>query len=100
MRDELIDTALRRMPEVKLPAHFRSCLLARLSEPLAKPRYHWAWTVVWFACGAALAPFVTLAFLRSSFEHWLLNPNVPITAVVVEAAISLLWFRRILKAWH
>ena len=97
MRDELIDTALRRMPEVKLPAHFRSCLLARLSAP-AKPRYDWAPTAVWFACGAALAPFVTLAFLRSGFEHWLLNPNVPITAVVVEAAISLLWFRRIVKA--
>ena len=45
MRDELIDTALRRMPEVKLPAHFRSCLLARLSAP-AKPRYDWAPTAV------------------------------------------------------
>jgi hypothetical protein len=36
--------------------------------------------------------------LRSGVLDWLQSPAVIVTAAVIEAALSLVWFRRILKA--
>lgn len=96
MPDELIDAALRRPPEVRIPANFRNRLLAQLPKSAPQARYDWAWPAVWFASAAGLAPLAMLA-LRSGVLDWLQNPAVIITAAGIEAAVSLVWLRRILK---
>ena len=97
MQDELIDAALRRAPEVQAQANFANRLLARLPEPAAKLRYDWAWPAVWFAGSAGLAPLMMLA-LRAGWLDWLYSPGVAITTLAIEAALSLVWFRRIGRA--
>jgi len=97
MQGDLIDAALRRPPEVLIPANFRNRLLAQLPETATRARYDWAWPAVWFASAAGLAPLAMLA-LRSGVLDWLQSPAVIVTAAVIEAALSLVWFRRILKA--
>jgi hypothetical protein len=93
---EAIDAALRKAPEVRVPANFRNRLLARLPESPGKARHEWAWPAVWSAAAAGFAPLVILG-LRPGFWNWLQNPAVIITAVSMEAALSLIWFRRMLK---
>ena len=94
---EAIDAALRKAPEVRVPANFRNRLLARLPELPAKTRSNWAWPAVWTASAAGFAPLVMLA-LRPGLWDWLQNPVVMIAAVSMDAALSLIWFRRMLKA--
>jgi anti-sigma factor RsiW len=96
MRDELIDAALRRAPEVPVPEGFQARLLARLAGEAPPASYNWTTPAIWFAAAAALAPFATVT-LRSGWLDRLETPSVLMTAAVVEAAVSLLWFRRILN---
>jgi hypothetical protein len=94
MRDQLIDDALRQAPEVPVPTNFRNRLLARLPEPTPQAPYDWVRPALWFAGTATLAPFVILA-VKSGFLVWLETPAVTVTVALIEAALSLLWFRRI-----
>ncbi|HEY6344627.1 MAG TPA: hypothetical protein VIY49_24295 [Bryobacteraceae bacterium] len=94
MRDELIDAALRQAPEAPVPANFRNRLLARLPEPIPQAPYDWVRPAIWFAGTATIAPFAIFA-VKSGLLGWLETPAVTVTAALIEAALSLLWFRRI-----
>jgi anti-sigma factor RsiW len=96
MRDELIDAALRRAPEAPVPEGFQARLLDRLAGEAPRAPYNWVTPAIWFAAAAALAPLATVT-LRSGWLDRLETPSVLMTAALVEAAVSLLWFRRILK---
>jgi hypothetical protein len=92
--DDLIDDALRQAPDVQAPANFRNRLLARLPEPAPQAPYDWVRPAIWLAGTATIAPFAIWAF-KSGSLGWLENPTVTLTAALIEAALSLLWFRRI-----
>jgi hypothetical protein len=92
--DDLIDDALRQAPDAPVPANFRNRLLASLPEPAAQAPYDWVRPAIWFAGTATLAPFAILAFKSGSLV-WLETPAVTVTAALIEAALSLLWLRRI-----
>lgn len=98
MRDQLIDdsidAALRQAPDAPVPANFRNRLLARLPEPAPQVPYDWVRPALWLAGTATLAPFVIFAVKYGSLG-WLESPAVTLTAALIEAALSLLWFRRI-----
>jgi hypothetical protein len=94
LSDDLIDAALRQAPEAPVPANFRNRLLARLPEPAPQAPYDWVQPALWLAGTATLAPFAILAVKYGSLV-WLENPAVTVTAALIEAALSLLWLRRI-----
>jgi hypothetical protein len=94
LSDDLIDAALRQAPEPTVPPNFQSRLLARLPEPAPPIRYDWVQPALWIAGTATFAPFAILAVKYGSLV-WLENPAVAGTAALIEAALSLIWFRRI-----
>ena len=98
MQEDLIDAALRRAPEVQAPPHFANRVMARL--PVAHPESpERAWIVpALYLAGAATLGSLAWAAASLGLGQWLVRPQVLVTLLGIEAAVSLGWVWRLFRS--
>ena len=91
MRDKMIDEALRRAPEVLVPQHFANRVLANL-PPSAPEKLEPRWVRPALAlAGATTLGSLAWVSLTLGLGRWLAQPNVLLSVLGVEAAVTLAW---------
>jgi len=102
MRDEIIpderlDAALRRAPQVRVPAHFANRVAARvavLETQSAEP--WWFRPALWLVGSSAIASLVWTGVMLGA-GRWLEQPAVYASILAVEAVGTLAWVWRGLR---
>jgi len=94
MRDEIIDAALRRAPEVRIPAHFANRVAAQvavLETHSAEP--WWVSPALWLAGSSVIASLVWTGVAFGA-GRWIEQPVVYTSILAVEAVATLAWVWR------
>ncbi len=94
MPDEMIDAALRRAPEIQIPAHFANRVMARLPQAEAGSS-----EALWFRPALMLAGASVLASLAWAgsllgLGRWIEQPQVYTAILGIEAVATLAWVWR------
>jgi hypothetical protein len=91
IRDEGLEAALARAPEVRAPRNFRQRVMARMPETAAGQRNGWRLPMLAFAGGVGL---VVLLALLSGVAGFM----VTVAALGMECAAAVWWFWRVVRS--
>jgi hypothetical protein len=89
-----MDAVLRRVPEVRVPLHFRNRLLAQIPEPSRKaPERRWTPLLMALLLGLILAGAAAVS-MRLGLSTWMVKPYVLAAALAAETVVSVAWLWR------
>jgi hypothetical protein len=93
-----LDGALRRAPEVPVPANFQQRLLARLPEQVPEPRGA-GWELPAFAFGGVVSlTALGVVLFKTGVAHWLMRPEALLGVLALETALSFVWLWRVFRS--
>jgi anti-sigma factor RsiW len=96
--DAEMDAALRRAPEVRIPAHFANRVMANLPQaPAEAPVRPWILPALTLA-GAATLASLGWAAISLGWAQWFTQPSVLVTVLGMEAAASVVWAWRVYRS--
>jgi hypothetical protein len=93
IRDEGLEAALTRAPEVRAPRNFRQRVMARMPETAVVQRNGWRLPVLAFAGGVGLGLVAVLALLSG-----VAGLMVTVAALGMECAAAVWWFWRVVRS--
>ena len=91
IRDDELEAALKRAPEVRAPRNFAQRVVARMPEAVVARRNGWRLPILAFAGGVGLV--VLLALLSG-----VAGLRVTVAALGVECAAAVWWFWRVVRS--